>query len=82
MKLTMHGKSQAINFLGKFFGISSDFNQARAGLLKYGIALVPDSTTATGYRLEPYDADTPADSTPEIKQAASEFTEEIGQEEE
>ena len=77
MKMEFHGKSQAINFLGKFFGVSQDLNQIRAGLLKYGIAMIPDSSTATGFRLEPHDTSSPAIASIEASEAAAEFTGEV-----
>ena len=65
------------NFLGKFFGVSQDLNQIRAGLLKYGIAMIPDSSTATGFRLEPHDTSSPAIASIEASEAAAEFTGEV-----
>lgn len=77
MKMQFHGKSQAINFLGKFFGAGLDINQARAALLKYGIAMVPDESAATGFRLEPYDTSTPALASIEASEEAAKFTGEV-----
>ncbi|MEM9263979.1 MAG: terminase small subunit [Cyanobacteria bacterium P01_F01_bin.13] len=77
MKMEFHGKSQAIAFLGKFFGVGQDFNQARAALLKYGIAMIADSSTPTGFRLELHDVNSPAIASIEATEAATEFTGEV-----
>lgn len=77
MKMEFHGKSQAINFLGKFFGAGLDINQARVALLKYGIAMVPDEDAVTGFRLEPYDTSTPAIASIEASEEATEFASEV-----
>lgn len=77
MKMEFHGKSQALQFLGKFFGVGQDFNQARAALLKYGIAMIADSSQPTGFRLEPHDVNSPAVATIEASEAATEFTSEV-----
>ena len=48
----MHNKIQALNLLAKYFGIDGDFNQARATLKRYGLALLPDEECSPGWRLE------------------------------
>ena len=52
--LKMHNKMSALSLLAKFFGIDNDFDQARATLKRYGLALVPDSESETGWTIEPY----------------------------
>lgn len=48
----MHNKTQALNLLAKYFGVDSDFNQARAVLKRYGLALVPSEGEESGWQLE------------------------------
>jgi phage terminase small subunit len=50
--LKLHNKMAALALLAKFYGIDSDFNQARATLRKYGLALLEDSERASGWRVE------------------------------
>ena len=76
-RMEFHGKAQAIAFLGKFFGVGRDFNQARAALLQYGIAMVPDETAVTGFRLEPYDPGTPAIASIEAAEDSPEFASDV-----
>ena len=52
--IKMHDKTQALNMLAQMFGLKTDFNLARASLKKYGIALLEDPDSATGWRLEPH----------------------------
>lgn len=54
ISIKMHDKNRALNMLAQMFGFGTDFNQARASLKKYGIALLEDSDSATGWRLEPH----------------------------
>ena len=54
----LHNKISALNWLGQFFGIGTDFNQARASLRKYGIALIEDPSQEVGWRLEKHVSDT------------------------
>lgn len=77
MKMEFHGKAQALSFLGKFFGVGQDLNQARAALLKYGIAMVVDEDSPTGFRLEPHDVNAPAIASIEESEEATEFTEAV-----
>ena len=56
--LKMHNKIAALKILGTFFGIDSDFNQARASLKKYGLALVEDPGSKLGWKLDEYDPNT------------------------
>lgn len=51
----MHNKMTALGFLANYFGINDDFNQARATLKRYGLALVEDLGSEHGWRLERYD---------------------------
>ncbi|MEM9116871.1 MAG: terminase small subunit [Cyanobacteria bacterium P01_F01_bin.56] len=81
MSLQLHSKTFALDWLGKYFAIAQDLNSARAALLKYGVALIADDSTETGWRLEPYDADTAIDAAPETEQASDEFTEAVWEEE-
>jgi phage terminase small subunit len=48
----LHNKVAALALLAKFFGIDSDFNQARASLKRYGLALVEDSESDSGWRID------------------------------
>lgn len=50
--IKLHNKMSALNWLGQFFGIGTDFNQARASLKRYGLALEPDPGSEVGWRLE------------------------------
>lgn len=52
----MHSKSQALSLLAKYFGIDSDFNQARATLKRYGFALVQDDQAELGWQLKRHQA--------------------------
>lgn len=53
----LHNKLSALNWLGQFFGVGTDFNQARASLKKYGLALIEDDTEDLGWRLERHISD-------------------------
>lgn len=53
--LKMHNKMSALGFLADYFGIRDDFNQARATLKRYGLALIEDVESESGWRLERYD---------------------------
>ena len=53
--IKMHNKIAALGLLANFFGINTDFNQARASLKKYGLALVPDESSELGWRLEKHE---------------------------
>jgi phage terminase small subunit len=48
----LHNKVAALALLAKFFGIDSDFNQSRASLKRYGLALVEDSESDSGWRID------------------------------
>lgn len=48
----VHNKMQALTLLAKYFGIDSDFEQARSTLRKYGLALLTDESSPLGWRLE------------------------------
>lgn len=52
--LKMHNKMAALGFLADYFGIRDDFNQARATLKRYGLALVEDVDSDMGWRLDRY----------------------------
>lgn len=52
--LKMHNKVAALTLLADFFGIRDDFNKARATLKRYGLALLQDPESSTGWRLERY----------------------------
>ncbi|MBW4486026.1 MAG: terminase small subunit [Tildeniella torsiva UHER 1998/13D] len=52
----MHSKMQALGMLANYFGLNDDFNQARATLKRYGLALVEDPENSTGWSLRPYEA--------------------------
>lgn len=80
LKLKLHSKTAALNWLGQYFSIGGDFNQARATLIKYGYAMVADDSEL-GWRLEKYDP-TSGTSTAETESAASEFIEDIAEAEE
>jgi phage terminase small subunit len=56
MKAKLHNKVAALNFLADFFGIRDDFNKARATLKRYGLLLVEDSDSDTGWRVTQLDA--------------------------
>lgn len=55
-KLTMHPKMAALSLLASYFGITSDFNIARATLKKYGLAMIEDPSSETGWILRPYES--------------------------
>ena len=69
--LRSHSKVKALTLLSNFYGLCSDFNQARATLKRYGLALVEDPESDLGWRLERYAAD--SDSVSEADRAAEEF---------
>ena len=50
----MHNKATALSLLARYFGIDSDFNRARQTMKAYGIALIEDDRTETGWRLAPH----------------------------
>lgn len=68
----MHDKVRALTLLADFFGIRTDFNQARAALNRYGLALVQDESEELGWRLERY-GDTSTITSAEAEQAAEAF---------
>jgi phage terminase small subunit len=51
----MHSKMAALSLLADYFGIRDDFNQARATLKRYGLALIEDPTNPTGWTVQPYE---------------------------
>ena len=53
--LKMHNKIAALALLADYFGVRDDFNKARATFKRYGLAILPDSDSPTGWRLERYD---------------------------
>ena len=53
--LKMHNKIAALALLADYFGVRDDFNKARATFKRYGLAILPDSDSSTGWRLERYD---------------------------
>jgi phage terminase small subunit len=57
--LKMHSKITALGHLANYYGFNTDFNQARAALKRYGLALVEDPEAETGWRLEKHDLDSP-----------------------
>ena len=52
--VTMKPDGGAIKILSDFYGLTSGFDQLIEGLKKFGIAMVPDETAVTGWRLEPH----------------------------
>lgn len=54
-KVTMHPKMAALSLLADYFGIRDDFNQARATLKRYGLALVESTENETGWEIRPYE---------------------------
>lgn len=50
--LGLHNKMAALTLLAKYFGIDSDFDQARAVLKRYGLALLQDDESDLGWRLD------------------------------
>jgi len=50
----LHNKVKALTLLADFYGLRSDFNQARATLKRYGLALVEDDQSPCGWRVECY----------------------------
>ena len=52
--LKMHNKMAALGLLADHFGIREDFNKARATLKRFGLALVPDSDSDLGWKVEAY----------------------------
>ncbi|MGB3612395.1 MAG: hypothetical protein WBA10_01285, partial [Elainellaceae cyanobacterium] len=59
LRLKMHDKMAALSLLADFFGIRDDFNKARATLKRYGLAMVEDSSSETGWKLERHIFDEP-----------------------
>ena len=57
--LKMHNKIAALALLADYFGVRDDFNKARATFKRYGLAILPDSESPTGWRLERYDPSGP-----------------------
>ena len=57
--LKMHNKIAALALLADYFGVRDDFNKARATFKRYGLAILPDSDSPTGWRLERYDPSSP-----------------------
>ena len=51
----LHNKLTALGFLVSYFGIDNDFNQARATLKRYGLALVEDPSNPSGWSIKPYE---------------------------
>jgi hypothetical protein len=51
----LHNKLTALGFLSNYFGINDDFNQARATLKRYGLALVEDPSNPSGWSIKPYE---------------------------
>ena len=49
--IKLHSKVAALALLAKYFGITNDFNGARACLKKYGLAIIEDSSSDLGWRL-------------------------------
>ena len=51
--IKLHSKTAAAALLFKFHGVDNDWNKIRAGLRQYGIEMVADESSKTGWRLEP-----------------------------
>jgi len=51
----LHNKMAALSLLADYFGIRDDFNQARATLKRYGLALVEDPSNETGWSVAKYE---------------------------
>ena len=73
VKAKTHGKVQALSLLAQFFGITTDFNQARACLKRYGLELNVDENSETGWRLDKVGASDSPDSSGEADKAVEEF---------
>lgn len=54
ISLKQHDKMRALTLLADYFGIRDDFNKARATLARYGLAVVPDEASETGWAIERY----------------------------
>lgn len=47
----MHNKMAALGYLCDFFGIRDDFNKARATLKRYGLLVIRDAESPTGWTI-------------------------------